>query len=257
MENWIGKFIYSTMSSKDKVEQYQQIIRDAEWGSIANNIPRKSKFLDVGCGAGYSLMKASLDLNCEVEGIDVDPGSHGVGRFIKDMVKTVPIKKGYAENLPYENESFDVVYSSHVLEHVNNEAKSLAEMKRVLKKDGVLIIGMPTASMAILNYISQMIFTTHIKIYELFRNIFSKNALNNFIKIFRINSHSYPRAKSIWYDFFHYRTQNWSNIIRKEFNIKKIIRPCFYPYPDYPQIFKIHKNLFFSSSVFFISKKKK
>jgi ubiquinone/menaquinone biosynthesis C-methylase UbiE len=251
----LGNIIYSTISSKDKVEQYQQIIRDAEWKEVANHIPKNSKFLDVGCGAGYSLMRASLDLNCEVEGIDADPGAHGVGRFLKELVKSPEIKQGFAENLPYENESFDVVYSSHVLEHVNNEAKSLTEMKRVLKKDGVLIIGMPTASMAILNYISQMIFTTHIKIYELFRNIFSKNALNNFIKIFRINSHSYPRAKSIWYDLFHYRIKNWEKIVQNEFKVKTVIKPCFYPYPDYPQLFKIYKSQLFSSSIFFICQK--
>ena len=252
----IGKFIYSTMSSKDKIEQYQQIIRDVEWEKIVSHIPKNSKFLDVGCGAGYSLMRASQDLNCEVEGIDADPGNHGVGRFIKNMVKTLAIKQGFAENLPYENETFDIVYSSHVLEHVQDEGKALNEMKRVLKKDGVLIIGMPTSNMALLNYFSQIMFTTHIKIYEFLRNFFSKNLLNNFIKIFRVSSHSYPRAKSIWYDFFHYGTQNWNNIIRKEFNVKKIIRPCFYPYPDYPQFFKIHKSKFFSSSVFFICKKK-
>lgn len=251
----IGKLIYATISSKHKVEQYQQIIRDAEWAEIENHIPRESKFLDVGCGAGYSLMRASQDLNCEVEGIDADPGSHGVGRFIKNMVDTVPIKQGFAENLPYENETFDVVYSSHVLEHVNDEAKSLAEMKRVLKKDGVLIIGMPTSNMATLNYISQLIFTTHIKIYEFFRNIFSKNVLNNFIKIFRIPSHSYPRGNSIWYDILHYRISNWQNTIEREFKVKKVVKPCFYPYPDYPQLFKIYRSKFFSSSVFFICKK--
>ena len=252
----IGKIIYCTISSREKIEKHQKIIRDAEWVRIEKNIPEKSKFLDVGCSAGYSLMRAFQDLNCEVEGIDADPGSHGVGRFIKDMVKTVIIKQGFAENLPFENESFDVVYSSHVLEHVNDEAKALDEMKRVLKKNGVLIIGMPTASMAILNYISQFTFTTHIKIYEFFRNSFSKNVLNNFINIFRINSHSYPRAQSIWYDLFHYRISQWKNTIKKEFKIISIVKPCFYPYPDYPQLFKLHKSKFFSSSVFFICSKK-
>lgn len=255
MENRIGKFIYSTMSSKDKVEQCQQIIRDVEWEKIVSYIPKNSKFLDVGCGAGYSLMRASQGLNCEVEGIDADPGSHGVGRFIKDMVKTIPIKKGFAEKLPYANETFDVVYSSHVLEHVNDEAKALAEMKRVLKKDGVLIIGMPTASMAILNYLSQFTFTTHIKIYEMFRNLFFQSPIKNFIKIFQINSHSFPRARSIWYDLFHYRISNWQKTVERELNVKSVIKPCFYPYPDYPQLFKLYKSKFFSSSVFFICQK--
>lgn len=252
----IGNIIYSTISSKEKVEKHQQIIRDAEWAQIENNIPKKSKFLDVGCGAGYSLMRASQDLNCEVEGIDADPGSHGVGRYIKNMVNAVSIKQGFAEDLPYANQSFDVVYSSHVLEHVNSESKSLQEMKRVLKDDGTLIIGMPTAAMAILNYFSDFMFTTHIKIYELLRNLFSNNLVKNLIKIFRINSHSFPRAKSIWHDLFHYRISKWEKTIKKEFEVKSIVKPCFYPYPDYPQFFKLHRNFFFSSSVFFICSKK-
>ena len=252
----IGKIIYATISPKKKVEKHQQIIRDVEWAQIEKQITKKSKFLDVGCGAGYSLMRASQDLNCQVEGIDADPGSHGVGRFVKDLVSDISMKQGFAEDLPYANESFDVVYSSHVLEHVNSESKSLKEMKRVLKDDGILIIGMPTASMAILNYFSQLIFTTHIKIYELFRNLFSENLIKNFIKIFRITSHSFPRAKSIWYDIFHYRINNWKKTIAKEFEIKSIVKPYFYPYPDYLQFFKPHKNYFFSSSVFFICKKK-
>lgn len=251
----IGKIIYATISSKEKVEKYQQIIRDSEWAQIANYIPKNSKFLDVGCGAGYSLMRASQDLNCEVEGTDADPGSHGVGRYIKNMVNTVAIKQGFAEDLPYANESFDVVYSSHVLEHVNSESKSLKEMKRVLKDNGTLIIGMPTATMATINYLSQFVFTTHIKIYEFFRNSFSKNALNNFIKIFRVNSHSYPRAKSIWHDLYHYRISNWEKTVEREFKVKTVIKPCFYPYPDYPQLFKLYTSKFFSSSVFFICQK--
>jgi len=251
----IGRLIYSTMSSKNKVEKYQQIIRNAEWENIANHIPENSKFLDVGCGAGYSLMRASQDLNCAVEGIDADPGNHGVGRFIKKLVENVPIKQGFAEKLPYVDESFDVVYCSHVLEHVNDEGKAISEMKRVLKKDGVLIIGMPTSTMAVLNYLSQLIFTTHIKIYQLFRNFLSENPINNFIKIFHISSHSYPRAKSIWYDIFHYRISNWRKTVEREFKVKTVIKPCFYPYPDYPQLFKLYISKFFSSSAFFICKK--
>lgn len=251
----IGKLIYATISSKHKVEKYQQIIRDAEWSEIENHIPKESKFLDVGCGAGYSLMKASTDLNCEVEGIDADPGSHGVGRYSENSTSGLSIKKGFAEKIDYEDETFDVVYCSHVLEHVNDEAMAIAEMKRVLKKNGVLIIGMPTSNMAILNYTSQLIFTTHIKIYEFLRNVFSKNALNYFIRIFRINSHSYPRAKTIWYDLFHYRIHKWKKTVEREFIVQTVIKPCFYPYPDYPQLFKLHKSEFFSSSVFFICKK--
>ena len=255
MKKILSKIFWYSISSKEKVEKYQQIIRDEEWEQIKDYIPKNSKFIDVGCGAGYSLMRATIDLNCEVVGIDADPGAHGVGRFVKKIVDPISIRQGFAEKLPYEDASFDVVYSSHVLEHVDSENKALKEMYRVLKENGVLIIGMPTASMASLNYLSQVVFTTHIKVYEFFRNILSPNAFKKFIKIFRISSHSYPRANSIWYDIIHYRIRNWERIVGKEFKIKHVIKPCFYPYPDFPQFFKQYKSRYFSSSVFFICKK--
>ena len=72
-----------------------------------------------------------------------------------------------------------------------------------------------------------------------------------------MNTHSSPRSNSIWYDIYHYRISKWKKLIESEIVIQKTIRPAFYPYPDFPQFFKLHKNHFFSSSVFFICKKKK
>lgn len=253
----IGKIIYSTISSKEKVEKYQQIIRDEEWKWLVKEIPASTKLLDVGCGAGYAMYKAEKDLNCSCYGIDPEPGAHGVGRYLKDMVSVNNIQQGFAEKIPFENQVFDVVFSSHVLEHVNNEQKSLKEMKRVMKDDGVLIIGMPTSLMAFINLFSTVIFTTHIKIYEFFRNIFSKKSFFHLKRIFKVGSHSYPRANSIFYDLKHYRVNNWQQIIEKEFELVKVLEPCLYPYPDYPQFFKIHHSKFGASSVFFVCKKKK
>ena len=252
----IGNIIYWPISKKEKVEKYQLNIRDHEWKAIYKYLISQSNFLDIGCGAGYAMMRAKNELNCSVIGIDPNPGNHGVGRYIKKLVEKVEIKKGVAENLPYENNSFSNVYSSHVLEHVNNEKKTLAEINRVLKMDGIAVIGVPTSTMAILNLISQILFTTHIKVYEFLRSLFKLNFYRNFIKIFSVNSHSHPRARSIWYDINHYRISKWKKLIETELIIQETIKPVFYPYPDYPQFFKLHKNLFFSSSVFFICKKK-
>lgn len=252
-----GDLIYSTISSREKVEKHQQKIRDFEWRAIKKYIPKKSTFLDVGCGAGYSMMRAKIDFECKVSGIDPSPGNHGVGRYLKELITPTNIEKGEAEKLPFKDKSFDVIYSSHVLEHVSNISDSLSEMGRVLNKNGVVILGMPTSSMAIINLISNLLFKTHIKIYEFLRNIHTKDRLVKFKKIFRIGSHSYPLANSIWYDIKFYNIRNWKRLIQKEFRIIDEIKPCFYPFPDYPQFFNIHKNPFFSSSVFFICQKKK
>jgi ubiquinone/menaquinone biosynthesis C-methylase UbiE len=251
----LGKIIYSTISSKEKIELRQLRIRATEWNAISDYILNYSKFLDVGCGAGYAMQQAREKLNCICTGIDPDPGAHGVGRFLKELVPGETIIQGHAENLPFKDEQFDVVFSSHVLEHVENERVTLEEMKRVLKNDGVLIIGIPTASMAWINLFSQVFFTTHIKVYEFFRFLHQSGRTKRFTSIFRVISHSQPRATSIWYDITHYRVKNWKKTVSKEFEIITTLEPFLYPYPDYPQWFKPHVSKLGSSSVFFICKK--
>ncbi len=249
------KIFWSTISNKEKVEKYQKIIREKEWCEVSKFIPKKSKFLDIGCVAGHNLLKAKKELNCDVTGIDPSPGEHGVGRYNKSDNNKIEILKGFSEKLPFKNKSFDVIFCSHVLEHVKSEEKSLDEMNRVLKDDGKLIIGMPTASMTIISCFSQFIFTSHIKTLFFIRSIFKKDMLSRFTEIFIPKSHSYPNAKYIIYDLFYYKISNWRKIVSKRFKIENTLKPYLYPYPDFPQFFKIHKNSFFSSSVFFICKK--
>ena len=47
------------------------------------------------------------------------------------------------ENIPYENETFDVIYNSHVLEHVPDDNKAISELYRVLKNNGTCFIAVP------------------------------------------------------------------------------------------------------------------
>ncbi len=46
-------------------------------------------------------------------------------------------------DIPYPDESFDVIYCSHVLEHVRDDRRAMRELCRVLKKDGWAIILVP------------------------------------------------------------------------------------------------------------------
>lgn len=255
MKEKILKFFLLTVSSKKNIEIYQERIRLLEWDAIKPYIPSNSSFLDVGCGAGYSLVKAHQDCACMVQGVDPAPGEHGVGRFTEDLWRERPIIQASAEDLPFPDNSFDVVYSSHVLEHVRSESKALEEMKRVLKPNGVLILGMPTAAMSLVGLISTWFLTTHISMYHFVQSIGRKEMFGRFVRVFIPNSHSYPRAKYIWYDLFHYRIGNWNKTISKHFQIHQKIMPGMYPYPDYIQWFPLIQKSRFSSSVFFICKK--
>ncbi|ELS02154.1 methylase involved in ubiquinone/menaquinone biosynthesis [Xenococcus sp. PCC 7305] len=53
---------------------------------------------------------------------------------------------GYAENLPLENETADIVLCNQVLEHVNDPIKATTEIYRILKPDGLFIGSVPHVS---------------------------------------------------------------------------------------------------------------
>jgi ubiquinone/menaquinone biosynthesis C-methylase UbiE len=253
----IKKIFWFPFNSKNRINDLQSQIRLSEWQSFSDFIKSESLFLDVGCGAGHNLSLAQELKNCKVHGIDPNPGDHGVGRYNFDKESSLEIIQGFAENLPFKNNIYDIVFCSHVLEHVNDERKSLSEINRVLKEDGIAIIGMPTATMAIINLFSSYLFTTHRNILFTIKSFGKNDFISRLKTVFVPASHSCPRASSIFYDINHYRVKKWKRLIEQEFEIIETIQPLLYPYPDYIQLFKMHKSKIGSSSVFFICKKTK
>ena len=71
-----------------------------------------------------------------VIGIDIDEKAINSARdnFSKDNLS---FDIGDAMELPYEDETFDIVISSHIYEHVPDTGKMMTEIYRVLKDDGV------------------------------------------------------------------------------------------------------------------------
>jgi ubiquinone/menaquinone biosynthesis C-methylase UbiE len=262
MKEFIMKLIKIGHLPKNKVDRYQKEIRDTEWNSIAEYIYENSHFLDIGCGNGFSLVKAKDEKKCSVVGIDPSPnlaGVHWQSNEGKIQEKpNIEIIKGVAEHIPFKDSVFDVVYSSHVLEHVSDKAKSLKEAKRVLKDDGIIIIGMPTSTMAIINFFSNLLLTSHERMLKYIASLFNKanSKKGIFLKhVFFAPSHSEP-SKTVLFDICAYRTNKWAEILKKEFEIIETIFPALYPYPDYFQLFKKKKMNNVGSSVFFICKNK-
>lgn len=92
------------------------------------------RVLDIGTGAG-AIAHALSEHAEQVDSVDIVDD-----RIIKDgyTQKLVP-----DETLPYPDGTFDVVVSNHVLEHVPDQRKHLAEIARVLKHDGIAYLGSP------------------------------------------------------------------------------------------------------------------
>jgi len=103
--------------------------------------------LEVGCGAGIISLELAKTAK-KVVGIDVTETGLDFGRKLASALNYshVEFKKGDAEHLEFEDESFDVIVCSEVLEHLLDPSKAVSEFHRVLKRDGTLIITTPCAT---------------------------------------------------------------------------------------------------------------
>jgi len=55
-------------------------------------------------------------------------------------------------NLPFEDNTYDFVFASHVLEHIKDDEKAIAEIRRVLKPEGIAILPVPIVSKKTIEY---------------------------------------------------------------------------------------------------------
>ena len=102
--------------------------------TLGNSNPR---ILDVGCGTGANLKM--LAEHGRAEGVDI---SQQAVDFCHER-GLESVKLGAAEDLPYENDSFDLVTALDVVEHLDDDVAGLREMRRVLCPDGRLLLFVP------------------------------------------------------------------------------------------------------------------
>lgn len=93
----------------------------------------EGKILDFGCGSKpYEFLFANKDY----VGVDIEISGHDHRNSKIDFFYD-------GKSLPFENESFDNIFSSEVFEHVFNLEEMILEINRVLKPNGNLLISMP------------------------------------------------------------------------------------------------------------------
>lgn len=100
--------------------------------------------LDVGSGNGGLCIAAALAGAARTHGVETEPQRILLAiKWAECRGISASFRQGVAEALPFENDTFDVVFFWSVIEHVESHEKSIREIARVLKPGGVVAVNGP------------------------------------------------------------------------------------------------------------------
>lgn len=99
-------------------------------------ISEDDRVLDVGCGTGFAT-SGIRERTPHVDALDQSP--HQLEKAVRKDIDARFVL-GDAENLPYRDDSFDVVWSSGSIEYWPHPVRTLKELRRVTRPDGTLLL---------------------------------------------------------------------------------------------------------------------
>jgi len=155
---------------------------------ITKNQPLKGKILDIGAGTGEFLL-ACKDNNWNTIGFEPN-----------QKARTIARNKGIhlAENLDdLEQHSFDVITLWHVLEHIPDVEQQIAQLKKLLKPSGTIIIAVPNFKSYDAKY-----YKNYWAAFDVPRHLwhFSKTGIE---KLFDKQNMNLDDVKPLWFDSFY------------------------------------------------------
>ena len=117
---------------REKVEIIREIMRPY----LTAGPPKR--ILVAGCGEGSEAMMVRHIFEAETVGVDLGLKERSVSK--DGGLELIP---GDLSKLPFADNSFDFIYSYHVLEHVQDPGAVMLEMRRVLADPGYFFVGFP------------------------------------------------------------------------------------------------------------------
>ena len=121
------------------IGDYENLAKSKHWGEILKSLKKiksSGKLLDIGCAYGFFIKIASAQFRSY--GIDISSFAIRKSRKITD--KTL---RASANSLPFKDKSFDVITALDTLEHVSELNTCMRELRRILKKNGILLLLLP------------------------------------------------------------------------------------------------------------------
>jgi len=133
------------------VEEYSRLAAtyDSRWSFYVQATARETvsrlpvqpgtRILDVGCGTGALLSRLNeLYSQAGLAGIDPVPKMLEIARG--RLPGDAELREGWADRLPFDDASFDVVVSNSMFHYIPQPGPALREMRRVLRTGGTLVI---------------------------------------------------------------------------------------------------------------------
>lgn len=116
-------------------------IRVGELHNVINNLPSNAKHLnliEIGSGTGIQLKYLKKYFK-SVVGLEIEQSNY-------DNTENQNIIFYDGANIPINDSSYDIIFSSHVMEHIVNFESYNAELERILKPDGICIHLVPNSN---------------------------------------------------------------------------------------------------------------
>ena len=128
-------------------------LRKAEISKVLQYLSPGMKLLEIGAGTGrqaIELANAGFYVEAvELRSTEIDSSQYAEGRVF-------PIVDYDGRHIPFPDHSFDIVFSSNVLEHVRDLVYMHGEIRRVLKCDGYAVHVLPTHAWRLWTLISSV-----------------------------------------------------------------------------------------------------
>ena len=107
------------------------------WGA---QLVRGRKVLDAGCGTGYGLSILEGAGPAGLTGLDIDPDAIAAAQ---GRVEDAEVVQGDLTALEFPDDSFDLAICFETIEHLASPEEGLAELRRVVRPGGILVISSP------------------------------------------------------------------------------------------------------------------
>lgn len=110
--------------------------------SSLTEIKSTMKVLDIGCGIGGPARTLALEFGCDVTGIDISDDYIEAAIFLSEKLglsDKTDFVCGEVREIPFEDNSFDIIWSQHLIMNIKEKELLLSEIKRVLKPGGVYL----------------------------------------------------------------------------------------------------------------------